>query len=203
MMTTGFFCFVLVVVVFHFQTDNNATTNSLHNRSFVGDIWYWPMGWPHKGRVMWKAFTYYGMPVKTTLPLITHHYFPVEKAAVGKAIIEGRDSSGMEQLSSLNKMSGSVIKQNVILQYICKYIARKHRENVITYLCSNFDAGLTTFSYVRIRGHRMDIPNESIDIPFRHGGELQVYGLPSRSTYLVGPNIRKASATGSRNHVWR
>ena len=40
MMTTGFFCFVLVVVVFHVQTDNNATTKSLHNRSFVGEIRY-------------------------------------------------------------------------------------------------------------------------------------------------------------------
>ena len=100
---------------FHVQTDNNATTKSLHNRSFVGEIRYWPMGWPHKERLMWKAFTYYGIPVKTTLPLITYHYLPVEKAAVGKGIIEGRDSSGMEQLSSSDKMSGSVIKQNVIL----------------------------------------------------------------------------------------
>ena len=116
--------------------------------------------------------------MKTTLPLIKYHYFPVEKAAVGKGIIEGRDSSGMEQLPSSDEMSGSVIKHNVILQYICKYIARKHRENVITYLCSNFDAGLSTFSYVSIRGHRMDIPNESIDIPFRHGGGLQIYELP-------------------------
>ena len=112
-------------------------------------------------------------PGEITLLLITYHYFPVEKAAVGKSIIEGRDSPDMEPLSSSDKMSGSVIKQNVILQYICKYIARKHRENVITYRCSNFDAGLTTFSYVSIRGHRMDIPNESIDIPFRHGGELR------------------------------
>ena len=82
---------------------------------------------------MWKAFTYHGLPVKTTLPLIPYHYFPVEKAVVGLGIIEGRDSSGMEQLSSSDKMSGSVIKQNVILQYICNYIARKHRDNVVIY----------------------------------------------------------------------
>ena len=32
------------------------------------------------------------------------------------------------------------------------------------------------------------LPNDSIDIPLRQGGELQIYVFPSSSTYLVAPS---------------
>ena len=56
---------------------------------------------------------------------ITYHYFPVENAAVDNDSVKEKGSSGMEQLSSSEKMSGSRIEDVEIVMHTCKCILRK------------------------------------------------------------------------------